>query len=224
MLDRILLLFDKYPLDFISQLSSILPIVVGLFTFKHLNKNIKIILLLFCMYFIGDTYMIWLGIFQKNNLFILNIYPIGIIILLTAAYVPIFISLSAKRLVVSVAIVFLLTCIANFKIFEISSVDLFLCRIYTIALMLLYFNNTLSDMRVKNILIHSQFWISSGLIIYATGTFFISIFSEFIFNPNLVDDTTFNAYWNLNNVLFLILVAFSSIGIWLSKCDQENLL
>lgn len=77
-------------------------------------------------------------------------------------------------------------------------------------------------MKVKNILIDSLFWVSSGLIIYATGTFFISIFSEFIFNPNLVDDKTFDTYWKFNNILFIILVILSSIGIWLSKYDKEN--
>jgi hypothetical protein len=224
MLERLLLLFGKYPLDFISDLSSILPIIIGIINYKFLSNNLRIILLFFGMYLIGDTYMIWLGLIKKNNLFILNIYPIGGILLLTNAYISTFKTPSAKRLIIGLSILFSIVCLAYFKFLEISAVELFAYRAYIIILVLMYFNKTLADMRIKNILIHSLFWVSSGIIIYATGTFFISIFSEIIFNPNLIDDRTFDTYWKLNNVLFILLVALSSIGIWFSKYERENLL
>jgi len=223
MLERILLLFGKYPLSFISDLSSILPIIIGLLNYKYLSRNVKIIILFFGMYLVGDIYMIYLAALKQNNLFILNLYPIGGILFLTISYITIFKQDNTRKLIGILAAVSLLICLLYFKPLEISPVELFAYRLYIMILSLLYFNKILSDMMIKNILIHSLFWINSGVIIYAAGTFFISIFSEIIFDPNLVDDRTFDVYWNINNVLFILLVFLSSIGIWLSKYERENL-
>ncbi len=224
MLERLLLLSGKYPLDFISDISSIFPILIGLANYKVLSKSSKLILLFFGMYLLGDTWMIWLGLESKNNLFILNLYPLGGILLLTTVYFSAFDSVLTKRIITGLAVLSFLICLVNIKRLEADPVGSITYRLYIIILALLYFNKILSDMRIRNILIHNLFWISSGIIIYATGTFFISIFSKIIFNPSLVSDELFDTYWNINNILFLFLVTFSSIGIWFSKYEKENLL
>lgn len=97
-------------------------------------------------------------------------------------------------------------------------------KLFITALALTYLNEIVKEARIKSILSYSMFWVSAGFLIYSLGTFFVSLFGEFLFDPKLVDDETFNIYWNLNNVLFIIFSVLSSIGLWFSKYDSENLI
>ncbi len=224
MIERLLLLFDKYPLDFISGFGGSLSILVGLIRYKYLTRSLKIILLFFLMYLIGDIYTIWLGLIKSNNLFILNLYPILGMLLLSASYFHIITSVPLKKFILTLAGVLSLICLIFFEYDSVSTIEFFVYKIYIMIVVLIHFNDVLSNLRVKNILLYSMFWISAALIIYAMGTFFTSLFSEVIFDATVVNDATFDRYWNLNNILFIIMVLLSSIGLWVSKCDRENLI
>ncbi len=102
--------------------------------------------------------------------------------------------------------------------------SLLLFRVYSGVASLAYFNKILADLRIRNILKHPLFWFSAGLLIYVLGTFFTSLFSEFIFDPKTVPDETFDFYWNINNVLFVFFSLLSAIGIWCVRYDQDNVL
>ncbi|WP_155296221.1 hypothetical protein [Spirosoma rigui] len=181
-------------------------------------------MLLFLLYFVGETYSIWLALLRQNNLFVLNFYPIGGIALIGYMYALNFDSRALKRLLLYSAGLFSCLCIALFEWNSVSSPALFVYKTYIIFVVLLHFNKIISDLRVRNILVHTLFWVNAGLIMYASGTMFISLFSDTIFNPAIVDDDTFDKYWNINNILFIILTILTSIGIWFSKYDRENLL
>ncbi len=224
MIERLLLLFDKYPLDFISGFGGSLSILVGLIRYKYLTRSLKIILLFFLMYLIGDIYTIWLGLIKSNNLFILNLYPILGMLLLSASYFHIITSVPLKKFILTLAGLLSLICLIFFEYDSVSTIEFFVYKIYIMIVVLIHFNDVLSNLRVKNILLYSMFWISAALIIYAMGTFFTSLFSEVIFDATVVNDATFDRYWNLNNILFIIMVLLSSIGLWVSKCDRENLI
>lgn len=92
------------------------------------------------------------------------------------------------------------------------------------GLSLAYFNKIIADLRIRNILKHTLFWFTAGLLVFVTGTFFTSLFSEFIFDPKTVPDETFDFYWNINNILFVIFSALSALGLWVSKYDRDNLI
>lgn len=211
-------------MDFISSFSSSLPLLIGLTRYKYLTNSLKILLLFFLMYFVGDAYTIWLGILMQNNLFVLNIYPILGTLLLSASYLLVIQNTAGKQIIAGSAILLSCTCLLAFKYDSVSTVELFIYKLYVVLVVLIHFNDILSDLRVKNILSHSMFWISASLIIYAMGTLFVSLFSTVIFNPAIVDDATFDTYWNLNNILFIIMIVLASVGLWFAKCDRANLI
>jgi ABC-type dipeptide/oligopeptide/nickel transport system permease component len=67
-----------------------------------------------------------------------------------------------------------------------------------------------------------MFWITSGLLIYTAGTFFIFLFGEYIYNPKEVSDDVFDFFWNTSQLLFMIFCLFFSVGLWFGRYDHEN--
>jgi hypothetical protein len=83
------------------------------------------------------------------------------------------------------------------------------------------FIELLAQMKVKNILKHSLFWVSSGIIIQSTGTILIFLFSKIILSTQAAPDIFFR-YWNFILVMYIIFCLLVSIGLWVSKYDTEN--
>jgi hypothetical protein len=78
-------------------------------------------------------------------------------------------------------------------------------------------------MRIKNILLHTMFWFGAGLLVYASGTFFSMLFSEYWYGDiTQVPAEIFDRYWNICQILFIIFCCITSVGLWVSKRDREN--
>ena len=118
-----------------------------------------------------------------------------------------------------------LITLAFYKSNEVSAVSLSTFRLFAIVLTLAYFSKVVMDMRVKNIMKYSMFWFTSGLLIYAAGTFFIVLLSEYWYQDiNKVPIEVFDKYWNASQILLILFTILSAIGLWFSKYDKENLL
>ncbi|UFH55683.1 hypothetical protein [Spirosoma sp. KNUC1025] len=225
MLDRLLLLYEKYPLDFITHLSSSLPILFGIVRYKYLNTASKLIVSFFLFFFIKETYGTWLAVLKVNNYFLQNLETIAQTWIVLAIALLCFRTSGLKRLSVILGIICSIACIITYQSDAISSVSLSSFRLFAIFFCLAYFNKILIDIQVKNILLHTLFWFSTGLLIYSTGTFFIVLFSEYWYKDiNKVPAEVFDKYWNVGQVLFIIFALLSALGLWTSKYDRENLL
>ena len=223
MFERLLFLCEKYPIDFISHLSSSLPIFTGILRFKYLSLTSKFILSLFTFFFVKDTIALWLSLKSLNNLYIQNI-EVCVEIILTGL---IFLYSFKKKNYTKVTVILTLICFVVVVIFykgdSVSSVSLAVFRAFSIALSMLYFHRLLVDMQVRSITKHSMFWFTSGLLVYATGTFFSSLFIGYWYQSvDKVSAEVFDKYWNTGQILFVIFCLFSAYGLWVSKCDQEN--
>lgn len=223
MLDRLLLLCEKYPLDFIAYISSSLPIILGLLRYRFLSKSSKLIVTFFVFYFLIEAFATWLALLRKNNLYLQNVEIIPeIVIILFISFVN-FQNKTWKIIAVILAIICLTISFITYKNDAVSSVNLSAFRLFAIFFCLTYFSKILVEVRVRNILLHTMFWFASGLLIYSTGTFFIMLFSEYWYKGiDKVSAELFDKYWNPSQVLFVIFCIFSSIGLWFSKYDKEN--
>lgn len=224
MMERLLHFFAQYPVDLISHLSSSLSIIVGALRYKYLSPNLKAIWVLFIFNFSKDTYSLVVLFTEPSNAYIYNIEPIYQTALVGVIFYLSFDSFSNRRIIIVLTSICVLITVLYYQKDQVSTVSLSVFKLFAIALSLSYLNKVVMDMRVKNIMGHSMFWFTAGLLIYAAGTFFTVLFSEFIFNPKIVDDETFDIYWNLNSFLFILFAILSAVSIWFGKFDRENLM
>ncbi|GAB4025696.1 hypothetical protein [Spirosoma koreense] len=225
MLERLLSLCEKYPLDFITHLSSSLPIFLGLLRYKYLSNALKLVIVFFLFYFLKETYATWLAVLKENNYYLQNIETMVETLILLAIGFACFDAPSWRRFAVVLAIICVSVSLYTYKSDAISSGSLSSFRLFAIFFCLSYFNKILTDVKVKNILLHPLFWFVTGLFIYTTGTFFIVLFSEYWYKDiNKVPAEIFDRYWNGGLVLLIIFSCLSALGFWTSKYDQENLL
>ncbi|QJW88337.1 hypothetical protein HNV11_02580 [Spirosoma taeanense] len=225
MIEKLLLQAEKYPLDFITQLSGGFPILISIVNYRLLPTTSKFIGLFFALYFIQDTTALWLSLLKQNNLFIQNSEAIIQTILVGCIYYYSFESHLVKRLILFYTLICSAIGLIFFKSYEISAIDLIIFRVFAICLVLSYFNKILQDMRIKNVAIHTLFWFSAGLLIYAAGTFFIVLFSEYWYKDiNKVPAAEFDRYWNASQVLFILFSLLATVGLSFSKYEYKNLI
>lgn len=224
MMERILHYFIQYPIDSTAYLSSILPIVTGSLRYKYLTDNLKSIWLFFIISFIKDTYSLILVFTVPSNLYIQNVESIYQTVLIGAIFYCSFEAPSNRRLIAAFSVVCGLITIFYYEKYEVSSVSLSVFRLFAIILSLAYFSKVVMDMRVKNIMRHSMFWFTSGLLIYAAGTFFAMLLSEYWYQDVKISVEVFDRYWNSSQLLLILFTLLSTVGIWFSKYDSENLM
>lgn len=223
-MERLLHLIETYPLDFVSYAFGSLPIFIGLLRIRYFFKPHYYVWLLFCFFFVKDTVSLWYVYYKISNIYVQNIETLFETILVGLAYHACFDSLLSRRIILYLGVLTSLTIILSYNYERVSLVSLLLFRVYSIGLALTYFNKIIVDLRIKSILKHSIFWFSAGLLLYATGTFFISLFSEFLFDPEEADNDTFDVYWNISQLLFMNFALLAAIGLWFSKCDRTNMI
>ncbi|CAN5340370.1 hypothetical protein BH09BAC4_BH09BAC4_25750 [soil metagenome] len=224
-MERLLHFIERYPLDFISYLSSSLPIIIGYFRLSSLKGNLRIIWYLFIFFFLKDTYALVHMFLIPDILYVQNLEAIIETIIVGFIFLYSFDNSLYKKLLIVLTIICAAITIIFYKSTDVSSISLSAFRLFSIILSLSYFNKVLTDMRVKSITRHSMFWFTAGLLIYAAGTFFIVLFSEYWYKDiNKVPAEVFDKYWNASQILFIIFGLFSAYGLWTSKYDQENLI
>jgi hypothetical protein len=223
MWERFLDLSTRYPLDLLAHLSSLLPILLGLIRFMQLNRTGIWVWLLFIFFFSKDTYSLWLVLFARSTTFVQNVEAFFQITAISLIFFWSFESTRSRRIIVGVLTVSLAGIAYTYSSSNVSTMSMAIVRIVSIGLSLAYFNKILVDMRIKNILLHTMFWFSAGLLVYASGTFFSMLFSEYWYGDSTqVPAEIFDRYWNICQILFIIFCCITSVGIWVSKYDREN--
>ena len=223
MVERLLHFIERYPLDFVSYLSSSLPIIIGSFVFYSLRENLRTVWYLFLFFFIKDTYALIHMFIVPNILYIQNLEVIVETIIVGIIFYYSFDKPAHKKLIILITAICTTVTIANYKSSDVSSVSLSVFRIFSIILSLSYFNKIITDMQIKNITKYSMFWFTSALLVYAAGTFFIVLFSEYWYKDiSKVPIEIFDKYWNISQALFVVFCFVSAYGLWISKLDQEN--
>ncbi|WP_338873072.1 hypothetical protein WBJ53_29585 [Spirosoma sp. SC4-14] len=123
-----------------------------------------------------------------------------------------------KRLLVALLIVIVVS-IFTFKKDEISTITNTLIRVYLIFSVLYFFVYLLEELKVENLFLYGFFWVSAGILIYATGTLFTYLFSEYVFSPNTSDEA-FELYWNITQLTSILFTLLASLGIFVSKFEN----
>ncbi|WP_266367993.1 hypothetical protein [Tellurirhabdus rosea] len=218
MLDHFISLVQKFPLSIFAEVFTVVPIAAGIIQFKRLGPGMKALMLLLALILLRDSVSDYFAARQISNLFLYNTSALLEAILVYFIFIG---NLKNKRTKRYILYTLLLTTIAGLLFWsnaEISSETLVLSKVFNIIIVLTYFNYLLSELRIANILIHSLFWVGSGLILQATGTFFVYLFSKIIFSTQS-DPEIFVYYWNFGQMMYVIFCCFAAVGLWVSKYE-----
>ncbi len=223
-MDRFIYLFQKHPLSFIAEALSLLPIFIGIALWKLTNKEVKYLIFFFIITFIKDFTSDIFAFYKKDNLFIYNIFSFVEILLLISIFYNVdgIESKAYKRKVLWYGIVSLVLTLFLLKNSEFSSEAFTVTRIYGIFVVLSFYYHLISKMYIRNITYYSTLWVSAGLLVYYCGTFFIFLMGDLVLSTKS-DPTIFQQYWDTNLIFYILLCLIASIGIWVSKYDQENI-
>lgn len=217
--------YRAYPIAFVAELITLLPIVIGLFRLSYNKKQVGLLILFFLCVFIRDIISNIFANYGNNNLFIYNLFSFCELVFLAFFFVnnPRIHSRKYRQVIIWGGGVALLLNSFFYSKNDFSVENFSIVRIYGLFLILLFFERVLSELTIKNIIIYSMFWVSTGLLLYFCGTFFIFLLSDKVLSKDAKPEV-FQQYWDTNLVFYILFCVLASIGIWFSKFDQENLI
>ena len=216
--------YQDYPVVSVAEWITLLPLVVGLFYIRSGRRDILFLLLLFFGSFCRDIWSNILADAHENNLFVYNLFSFFELLILAGFFYSNheIRSTRYKKTVVWGATVTIGLNLFFYSTEDFSTISFTTTRLYGILVVLAFFERVLSELTIKKIYSYSLFWINSGLLLYFCGTFFIFLLSNKVLSKT-VDHSVFQRYWDRSLLFYMVLCILSSIGIWLSKYDRENL-
>lgn len=214
MLERIITYFSNYPLVLIVSLLPLLPIILAVGVRAYKDPILKLLTIYLVTDLSCNIILFILSINGIYNIWLINTFFLFEAIVFGFIYYKLFHSKSIKIFITIALLLATLITIFDFKTLEISPFATAFDKVLMIIFVFLHFNTILSEMKIKNILIHPPFWISVGVIIYAAGSFSIDLFSSYIFNDS---DETFLFFLNMKRIVNIIFLLILSIAIWVKK-------
>ena len=226
MWERLLLHVGKYPLEYMVNGVILLPAVIGFIRWKWEGWPIRLAVIYFSISFCKVSLTLWYALNGWYNLHIYNAFLVidtlllgGVFVL--AAYYPrqkVWLSI----LVLGAGLWIGLSIVLNPKPTEFSTIGNAIYRLTLIVIVLSTFFWWLIQLRVRNLLMYPLFWLSAGLLLYTTGTFFIYLFSFYALATE-APLARFIFYWEANQAFYIVFCLLATIGFWVSKYNQNNL-
>lgn len=208
-----------------SSLIILLPIILAIKYRKYLSDSLRII----SIYLYGSLFLeilcwaiILLPFLNHRNHWVLNILNIFEFICLSYYFLLITKGVKIKNVIKAVSIlsflIIIISITVNFK--EFNKYDDFAHSIVYITLILFVLLNFYEMLYSDEILLlsnYSYFWIASGILIYFSGAFFVTLFGDKI----LLLKGPLKDYWIIYHILLIIFRVFIAIGLWFSKTPQQ---
>ncbi len=223
-----ILILAKIPIIvYFSSLMLILPIIVGSINIKELKGTPLIILLAYCLVFGCMEITSWYyALHGWQNHFVDNLVNYIDIFFIQYFYFCILNNPIHKKIIIAISVIALLVILySNFGDFrDFNRIDSFAKSFVDMVIIftsLLFFYQLLNNLEVKNLFQYSYFWITTSILIYFSGVFFVNIFAEYItFNK----DESITHYWVLKEYLTIFHRILLAIGLWFSTTPiQSNL-
>lgn len=211
-----------YILGYISAIGTIIPFLFGLFRFKYLKPEYKLILVIFGLGSITElASRLYATYINPSNIWIFNIYQVLETILIIGFYLNITTSRLKKRALVIFAFIFVIISISQIlknKLSVLNDLSFSIESVLVVILSILSFHSILKRQIYTNILAAPLFWINSSFLLYYSGNLFLHLFSKFLLEHALYAFFELWGVWHsLLNIGFYILI---SIGLWKTKTSQ----
>lgn len=201
----------------------LLPIIVGVFRFRHLSTAQRVLLLLVLSAFLTEvgSYLVMLWKIWPNNLPFFHAYTfIEFILAISIFYFgkPGWLSANTFRiLLISGGLVVLGNILFFQGIWEVNSYARSFESISLIIISLAYFFDTLKQLDVPNLGQSFMFWFATAILVYFVANLLLFIYSDFIIGNNIAtesDQRIFQLVWSMFSLMNLILYVLFSIALF----------
>ena len=214
--EYMLSLIVHYPLSFVPDFFLLIGIIVGISVFRSLNQPLRVALLLLTLCFGIEVVLIYYAATGRNNHFLVTLMSLLEMVCLSLLY---WLEITYKRsrwTIVCLLAVYIISFAFMFEWTRIADFVLGLERFILIVFVIMHLHFILNTMRVPNLLTHPMFWISSGVLIYATGTFFIFTFTKFTFGTS----ANIPSYWSIIQCFTALFYAMLAVAFYLSRREK----
>jgi hypothetical protein len=199
-------------LSLLSTISGIFPVLAAAYSYKHLDKVLKIAAVYFLVSVLSDLVLqLMKTIGVKSNWPALHIYIALSMLLLGAMYFYAFFNPVLKRIALVLSGLALAFILANMLfiegLFDYPSLANTVLSITVLCLSLLYFYQLLSRQEFVHIEKQSLFWINAGMLFY----FSINIFLFMLFKRMLLEHR--EGYYMINNITNTIANVLFTVGL-----------
>lgn len=201
---------SKTLMDVVSFIG-LIPTLIAILTFQRHNRTQRrLAWLVWGSTVISLTAFVLAAVFHRPNLFLLHILTIFELIFLTLIYQD-YLPRKMDRIII---VVFSLGALFNSIVVEqfasmnvpARSMEALIIIVYA----LLFFSTTLRQMEIKHLERIPLFWISSGGLIYYSGSFLI-----FLFSVNIRDfGELWFGYWGLHALFNILLNLIYAVALW----------
>lgn len=201
----------------ISQVSVLIPTLIGCYQYRHLSYSQKIILLLLITTVLTEISgsILAHNSSSQNNLIVYNINAILLFGFFNRIYAKKINSQIISPLVNPILVSFLLFSFVNLIFFQpidtYNSYMLVLSYFIFVIMSVGYFYQTLLSNNNLNWINTSFFWFNSGVLIYYSAAL---IFFLFVNNIIASSQETIEQCWTLNALLYIVLNCFYAISLW----------
>lgn len=195
----------------ISTYVGLIPSILAFFRLKELLPEQRMLsILVWGSTVISLLAVLIAAVLNKPNLFLLHIYTVFDFIMLTLIFKPV-IKPTWFRVI---QIAFPLTATLNSILVEQLRTENVLNRSVSAFILMLYplgfFTKALKEMKILKLEEYPLFWISTGVLFYNAGSFFIFLFSK-ILTPI---HSLWYTYFGIHAIFTILLYVFYTIALW----------
>lgn len=198
-------------------LAALLPLVVGLKSYKRIKPEYKVLVWLVLITFIMDGVSTFFWLKKMNNTFISNFHTLIQFLLISYIYQIHFKGFIKKNTIAIINVAFTSVWLINMMFGQ----GFFLMNTYTktlesIILIIFSLNSFYQfarELKVERLGSNPMFWFSSGILIYFSSNIFI-----FILN-NVVLEYSKDFYvfiWAIHNIFSILFWIICTLTLWLS--------
>ncbi|MCH8904562.1 MAG: hypothetical protein IIA45_11685 [Bacteroidetes bacterium] len=203
-------------IHYIAAGSILVPITLSLVKFGKLTFPLKLLSTYLFLTMVLDIIVIFLARQGINNLFLFHLHTVLEVTAISLIYLQWFSNRRLWKIIIG-TFVLLFSVFAVIDVVFIEGVHTFnsyprgIAAVYFLSLCVALFLQMLSTLNVRQLERSSLFWINTGILIYAPGTLFLFIVSNYTLG------NTDDQYWIIHSILNLLLNLSFATAIWINS-------
>jgi len=195
----------------ISTYVGLIPCILGIFRLKKLLPEQRLLSKLVWGGTLISLFAVLIAsVLNKPNLFLLHIYTVFDFIMLTLIFKPVIKPIWFSLILITFPLIASLNSIfiEHLRTENVlnRSVSAFILMLYPLA----FFTKTLKEMKILKLEEYPLFWISTGVLFYNAGSFFIFLFSKMLTPIH----NLWYTYFGIHAIFTILLYIFYTIALW----------
>ncbi len=199
----------------LSYLILFVPLGIGLYKYKRLIKEQKLLLLIIIALIVNDGLTFYLREQNQSNLWVYHYYVPIQFCLITVLYRHMLKLIVSGKVMVFIGMIFVLFSLANTLflqgIEQFNTNAILISNVVFVLFSLLFFYQLLKAPLIEELERLPQFWINLAVLIYYSSS---SVLFYMVNHVLKIDTKSLAIVWTVNIGLYVILNCLYSVGLW----------